>query len=197
MGCLIRPLLLLHFWCMDFMMCANLFKMNSRLLNVKPAAYTLLLSIVAGFMVAACAPTVKHPQMVAAPDRVSAMLADAADRASNALQTLAAVEQSKSPPANLAPIDNAPPELRRAVTIAVLGPVDTITELLAERASYQFKMYGDLPPVPVVVNVDTENRPIVEVLRDIGLQLGGRGDVRVDTVRRTIELHYAPMTAPS
>lgn len=47
------------------------------------------------------------------------------------------------------------------------------------------------------MNVDTENRPIVEVLRDIGLQLGGRGDVRVDTNRRTIELHYAPMTAPS
>ncbi len=148
-------------------------------------------------LLSACTPAVKHPQMVAAPDRVSAMLADAADKASNALQTLAAVEQSKSSPANLAPIDNAPPELRRAVTIAWVGPVDKITETLAERASYRFRIYGDLPPVPVVVNVDTENRPIIEVLRDIGLQLGGRGDVRVDPVRRTIELHYAPMTAPS
>jgi defect in organelle trafficking protein DotD len=182
---------------MDFVMRAILFKTNVSLFNAKRGVYIAVFSVLAGVTLGACAPTVKHPQMVAAPDRVSAMLADAADKASNALQTLAAVEQSKSPPANLAPIDNAPPELRRAVTIAWIGPVDTITEILAERASYRFKIYGDFPPVPVVVNIDTENRPIVEVLRDIGLQLGGRGDVRVDTARRIIELHYAPMTAPS
>lgn len=160
--------------------------------------FMVVLGLFAVITMVACTPVrIDHPQMVAAPDRVSAILADAADKASNALQTLAAVEQAKAPPANIAPIDNAPPELRRAVTIAWVGPVDTITQILAERASYKFRIYGDVPPVPVVVNVDTENRPIVEVLRDIGLQLGGRGDVRVDTNRRTIELHYAPMTAPS
>ena len=159
---------------------------------------SVLCAAVLGGLVA-CSPVARidHPQMVAAPDRVSSMLAEAADKASNALQTLASIEQAKAPPANLAPIDNAPPELRRAVTVSWTGPVDTITQTLADRASYLFRVYGDMPPVPVVVNIDTENRPIVEVLRDIGLQLGERGDVRVDTVRRTIELHYAPVTAPS
>lgn len=137
----------------------------------------------------------KNPQVVAAPDRVSAMLADAADRASNALQTLASVEQAKTPTPNLARIDNAPPELKRAVTVAWVGPVDAITRTLADRASYAFDVFGDMPPVPVVVNVDVENKPIIDILRDIGLQLGGRANLRVDSNRRVIELHYAPVTS--
>jgi defect-in-organelle-trafficking protein DotD len=137
----------------------------------------------------------KNPQMVAAPDRVSAQLAQAADRASNALQTLAAIEQAKAPAAELARTDNAPIELRRAVTVAWVGPVDKLSKALADRASYSFAVLGDVPPVPVVVNIDVENKPIIDVLRDIGLQLGARADVRVDGNRRVVELHYAPVTA--
>jgi defect in organelle trafficking protein DotD len=44
------------------------------------------------------------------------------------------------------------------------------------------------------VNVDVQNLPVVEFLRDIGLQLGVRSDVKVDAERRMIELHYAPVT---
>lgn len=154
---------------------------------------------VALLMLAACSPASRldHPQTVAAPDRVSALLADAADKASNALQTLAAVEQAKSPPANLARIDNAPPELKRAVTVTWVGPVDTIVQTLADRASYKFEVLGDLPPVPVVVNIDAENKQVIDVLRDIGLQLGGRANIRVDSNRRVVELHYAPVTSSS
>lgn len=159
---------------------------------------SFLAMITAGLVgLTACSPASKvdHPQMVAAPDRVSALLADAADRASNALQTLAAVEQAKSPPANLARTENAPPELRRAVTVNWVGPVDTIAKTLAERASYKFEVMGDVPPVPVVVNLDVENKQVIDVFRDIGLQLGGRANIRVDSNRRTVELHYAPVTS--
>lgn len=139
----------------------------------------------------------QDPQVVAAPDRVSAMLANAADKASNALQNLAAVEQAKAPPAELARLDDAPIELRRAITVSWIGPVDNITKMLADRASYGFDAFGDVPPVPVVVNIDVENKPIIDVLRDIGLQLGARADVRVDGNRRVVELHYAPVTSSS
>ena len=157
-----------------------------------------LLSLIS-LTLAACATgqsvPMQDPQVVASPDRVSAMLADAADKASNALQTLAAVEQAKSPPADLARLDNAPIELRRAVTVSWVGPVDKITKTLADRASYTFDTYGDVPPVPIVVNIDVENKPIIDVLRDIGLQLGGRANIRVDSNRRAVELHYAPVTS--
>lgn len=132
------------------------------------------------------------PQVVATPDKVSAQLAEAADRASVALETLAAVEQARSPGIAVAPIESAPPELRRAITVNWVGPVETIAKTLAARASYSFNVIGNTPTAPVVVSLDVENKPVIDVLRNIGLQLGMRADIRVDATRRVVEIHYAP-----
>ena len=131
-----------------------------------------------------------EPQIVAAPDTVSAMLATAADRASNALNRLAAIETTRTPATNVGPIGNAPSELRRSISVNWIGPVEPITSRLANRAGYKFSVIGPQPPVPVVVSIDAENRPVIDVLRDIGLQLGTRGDVKVDGQRRKVEIHY-------
>ncbi len=135
-----------------------------------------------------------HPQLVASPDKVSMMLANAADRASVALETLAAVEQARSPEVSVSPIEDAPIELRRAITVNWVGPVEPIAEKLANRAGYAFIAIGNPPPVPLVVSVDVENMPIIDVLRSIGLQLGVRADVRVDGRRQVVEVHYSPNT---
>lgn len=134
------------------------------------------------------------PQLVAEPDTVSAMLADAATRASTALETLAAVEHARGPGIAAAPIGDAPPELRRAITVNWVGPADQITKTLADRASYNFITVGTKPAVPIVVSIDVENKPVIEVLRDVGVQLGVRADVRVDADNRLVEIHYAPNT---
>lgn len=138
--------------------------------------------------------TKRDPQVVASPDKVSLMLAEAADKASNALETLAAVEQAKSPAVAVQPIHNAPPELMRAMTLTWYGPAEPLVKKLADRASYTFVAVGDKPPVPANVNIDVENQPVIDTLRDVGLQLGMRADVKVDSTRRMIELHYAPVT---
>lgn len=132
------------------------------------------------------------PQLVAAPDSVSAMLADAADRAASSLETLAAVEYARTPGVAVSTIGEAPPELRRSITVNWVGPVEPITKTLADRAGYNFMTIGNTPPVPVVVSLDVENRPVIDVMRDIGLQLGMRADVKVDAERRVVEIHYAP-----
>ena len=136
----------------------------------------------------------RDPQVVSSPDRVSLMLAEAADKASNALETLAAVEQSRSPAVGVQPIHNAPPELMRAMTITWIGPAEQLVKKLADRASYTFLAVGDRPPIPLTVNVDVQNEPVIDILRDVGLQLGVRADVKVDSTRRMIEVHYAPVT---
>ncbi len=135
-----------------------------------------------------------HPQMVAAPDSVSAMLANAADRASKSLEKLAAVEHARTPGAAIAPTGNAPTELRRAVTVNWVGPVEPIAKTMAERAGYNFMPVGSPPQTPVVVSIDAENKPVIDVLRDIGVQLGMRGDVKVDSQQKVVELHYPPNT---
>lgn len=136
----------------------------------------------------------RDPQVLASPDKVSLMLAEAADKASSALETLAAVEQAKSPAVAVQPIHNAPPELMRAMTLTWYGPAEPLVKKLADRASYTFVAVGDKPPVPVTVSIDVENQPVIDILRDVGLQLGMRADVKVDSTRRMIELHYAPVT---
>lgn len=148
----------------------------------------------ATLVVAGCSPRLENPQLVASPDKVSMMMAEAADKAARSLETLAAVEQAKSPGVAVQPIHNAPVELQRAITVEWVGPAEQITQKLADRASYQFLTFGDPPPVPLTVNINVDNKPVVEVLRDIGLQLGVRADIKVDAARKMVELHYAPVT---
>lgn len=152
----------------------------------------LLPVCLAALSVSACESLKPRPQIVASPDKVSLMLVEAADKTSTALQTLAAVEAARTPGVAVGPAGNAPEELRRALTLSWTGPVEPVTRRLAERASYGFLVLGSPPPVPLVVALDVENRPVIDILRDIGLQLGARADVRVDSNRRMVEIHYAP-----
>jgi len=157
--------------------------------------FFILLSLAGALAGAGCAmkPT-RDPQVVTSPDKVSLMLAEAADKASGALETLAAVEQARSPAVAVEPIHNAPEELARAITISWVGPAEPIAKRLADRAGYTFLAVGNRPPVPPVVDIDVQNEPVIDILRDIGLQLGVRADIKVDSVRKMIELHYAPVT---
>lgn len=133
---------------------------------------------------------IAEPQIVAQPDAVTAMLAEAATKASNALETLAAVEYAQGPAPTAVPIGRAPAALKRGITVNWVGPVEQITQRLANRSSYKFSTLGVAPPVPIIVSIDAENKPVIEILRDIGLQMGTRADVRVDSGLRIVEIHY-------
>ncbi len=133
------------------------------------------------------------PQVAAPPDTVTALLADAADRAAVALETLSAVEHARSPGVSVAPVSNAPMELRRAITIDWVGPVEPIMQSLANRAGYSAGVVGTSPPVPIIISLDVQNKPVIEALRDVGLQMGVRADITVDSARRVVEIHYPPV----
>lgn len=134
------------------------------------------------------------PQLVAEPDPTSLMIADAADRATRALESLAAVEQTRTPgaAAAAAAVPNAPPELQKAVTFTWAGPVEDVVRDMAARAGYSFRTVGDQPPAPIMVNLSIYNEPMIQVLRDVGLQMGTRADLRLDANSRSIEIIYAP-----
>ncbi len=132
------------------------------------------------------------PQIVASPDTVSTMLAESADRASHALEALAAVELERTPAASMSPVSDVPTELRRTITVNWVGPIVPIAKTLADRAGYGFLVLGNEPTIPVVVSIDAENMRVVDVLRDVGLQLGMRGNVKVDARSRMVEIYYSP-----
>ncbi len=133
-------------------------------------------------------------QVVVEPDPVVLRLADAADRASSALELLASIENERTP-TNLPPLAaNAPTELRRAMTVDWVGPVEPLIKKIADRASFEFYLSGAEPTVPIVVNISARSRPIIEILRDTGLQIGERGTLKVDANEEVIELNYATQT---
>jgi len=127
------------------------------------------------------------------PDIVSVKLAQAADKASKALDVIANIEQKKNP--TVAPIQNdytnVPPHLMQPVSLRWSGPIDKVARLLAERAGLRFRMSGNVPDIPLVVNVDAYQQPVLYVLRDIGLQAGSRADLSVDQNEGVIEVRYA------
>ena len=133
-----------------------------------------------------------RPQVVAEPNSVDVMIADAADRATRALETLADIENTKSPVKSVAVVPNAPQELQRAVTFEWTGPVEPLVNELSKKAGYNYSTVGDAPSLPIIVNLRATNQPLIDVLRSIGLQMGARGDLKVNGQARVMEIHYAP-----
>jgi defect-in-organelle-trafficking protein DotD len=161
--------------------------MNKKILNASLALFAVML--------AACNPVNKvDQQLVATPDPIGLRLASAVDKASSALQTLASVEQARNPGAAIQSVPYAPQELRRSMTLDWNGPIEPVLQRLADRAGYQIQVNGDTPPAPVVVSLRAKQKPVIELLRDIGLQAGSRADVVVDSERRIVELNYAPIS---
>ena len=155
---------------------------------------TVILSAV--LLLAGCSgyQVTSRSQLVAEPDSTSLRLADAADRAASALELLAAVEQTRTPSAGVAALDDVPEQLRRSISVTWVGPVEPIAEKLADRAGYSFSTLGDRPPIPVIVTVEAVNKPLIDILRDIGLQVGNRADLIVDAQRQVVEVSYAPIS---
>lgn len=146
-------------------------------------------------LMTACAPYAKvDQQLVASPDPIGLRLASAVDKASTALQTLAAVEQARNPGVSIQAAPYAPQELRRTVSVEWVGPIEPITRSLADRAGYELRINGDMPPAPLVVSIQAKQKSVIDVLRDVGLQAGLRANVVVDPDQRLVELNYAPVS---
>ena len=123
-------------------------------------------------LLAACANTTVTP-VATEPDIVTAKLEQAADKASRALDSIAGIEQQRAPASP--PVEDysrAPTNLLQPITIRWSGPIEQISKSLAERAGLRFRVKGAIPPVPLTVNLDVYQEPLVHVLRDIGLQAG-------------------------
>jgi defect-in-organelle-trafficking protein DotD len=154
---------------------------------------TSFYAIAFALIVSGCAYVPRTPdrQLVAEPEPVDLMLADAADRATRALETLAAMETTQMPIKPIAAVPNAPQELQRAVTFDWVGPVEPLVEELTRKAGYNYGVLGSTPAVPIVISIRAVNKPLINVFRDIGMQMGARGDLKVDANARMIEIQYA------
>lgn len=158
-------------------------------LKISPKA----LLLVVGTLLTGCSSTQLTP-VATEPDLVSTRLAQAAEKAANALDTISGIEQQREPQLP-APQDysSAPPALTQLITVRWSGPVEQMLETLATRAGMRYQPIGSRTSVPLLINLDVYQKPLIEVLHDLGLQAGRRADISVNSSNNTIEIRYAPV----
>lgn len=157
----------------------------------KKFLHSLALLSTAFVLVGCETPTTVTP-LVAENDPVSLRIAQAAEKASKALQTVAGIEQYKNPLPPMEDFNNAPPALAQPITITWSGPAEQLVQTLAAKAGYTYRTAGAPSSVPPTVMIDAYEKPLIDVLRDVGLQLGNRGDVAVDINANVVQYRYAP-----
>ena len=124
-------------------------------------------------------------------------LAEAAERAEAALTMLARIRAAEmSLPVAELPLE-VPPALRRPVTMDWIGPLETLAERLAAYAGYSFRMAGPPPVRPAMVAIAAQAAPLIEVLRDAGIQVDGAATLTVDAEERSVRLDWTAAPLPS
>ena len=130
------------------------------------------------------------PEPALAP--VERRLTEAALRAETALTTLAWARAAENP-LNPPPLPRiVPAALLRLVTLDWTGPLETLAAKLSGEAGYSFEVVGRRPVRPVMVAVEAADKPLILVLRDVGIQAGAAAMLSVDAGRRRIELAWRP-----
>ena len=85
-----------------------------------------------------------------------------------------------------------PAGLGYMVTISWNGDVEQVLSKLAEYAKVNYQVIGR-PSTPVLVSIHVKNVPMVEALRQLGIQMGASGDIVYIPQKNKIELRYASL----
>ena len=118
-------------------------------------------------------------------------LAEAAGSVSQSLTDLGATEQSAYPPQSVSsPPSPASYGMGMTTSIDWNGPIQPIVQQIANATHYKLKVQGKAPSIPVIVSVNAKNKPMGDVLRNIGYQAGKKAKVVVFPSSHTIELRY-------
>lgn len=85
-----------------------------------------------------------------------------------------------------------PPGMDRAVTLTWNGPAPTAAEIVSETAGYAFEVQGRKPAETPIVHLRAEGERAIDVIREIGAQLGKRATMQVMyDGQRVVRLRYA------
>lgn len=131
------------------------------------------LAAAVALVMAGCASTAPPPVQ---QDPAMVSLAAAADSIHADLNLLAQIRQQQTglPQRTKTHKTPATGKVALPITLKWSGPLEPAAEIVAEMAGYTFKVVGNSPANPVLVNLEAMGKPAFEVIEDMGWQAGSK-----------------------
>lgn len=153
----------------------------------------LAMLFIASTLLVGCATTTfKKPPHNAPSDDASIRLAEAANSVSDSMLQMARVQKIVTPAHkdNLLTIPNAY-NLQARASVDWSGPIKEVTARVAHAANFHLRVIGKEPAVPVLINLNSKDQSLAEILRDIDYQAGKKANIHVYPNSQVVELRYA------
>ena len=124
-------------------------------------------------------------------DEAEVKIAESADSVSESLKELAEIERSVNPGVSL-PVAPNPVCVGMEGTASIdwTGPVEPLVRRIAAASHYRVRILGPRPAIPVLVQVSTQNVPLMDILRDLTYQAQKNADIVLYPSTHVIELRY-------
>lgn len=91
--------------------------------------------------------------------------------------------------------NNVPPRMNEKLTLHWEGPIEPAVKTAASAAGYEFRATGQPAIPPVIVRLSADQKPIIQILEDIGLQAGSAATVDIVTQTKVVYLRYGDKDA--
>lgn len=121
----------------------------------------------------------------------SNQMGEAANSIAQSYKEANAIEQAANPPKSAS---SPPPpssyDMNIPVNVSWDGPVEPILKALINKTDYELKVFGHAPNMPIIINLHQNNKPVGELVRNIGLQCGHKANVVILPQQKVVELRY-------
>lgn len=71
------------------------------------------------------------------------------------------------------------------------GPIGALVEHIAKAGNYKYRTLGTEPTIPVIITLNSKDKSLALILRDVHYQANGKAQIRVYKKKKVIELRYA------
>ncbi len=119
-------------------------------------------------------------------------IAEAAESISKAMVKLVSIQQSATPPLKNKKFVNPDAwDMQGTASIDWSGPIEPLVKHISKASKYKFRKLGKEPSVPIIITINSKNRPLAHILRDVHYQANDKAEIRVYQRKKVIELRYA------
>jgi defect-in-organelle-trafficking protein DotD len=143
-------------------------------------------------LLTSCGGTFRKPPVNNPSDDATIKLAEAAVSVSDSMLEMARIEKVITPPHkdNTLTIPNAY-NLQARASVDWSGPIEELTARIAKASHFRLRILGKSPSIPILIGLNSKDKSLAEILRDIDYQAGRKADIHVYPNSQVVELRYA------